>query len=73
MKVKLLNDGGYDGLESAIGKVFDAIPDQQCEYVLCCEILGRDLNQYVTDPLETKFNNHHYYFFLPEEFEVIEE
>lgn len=73
MKVKLLTDGGYNGLESAIGKIFDAISDQQCEDVLCCEILGRDLNQYVTDPIETGFNNYNYYFFLPEEFEVIEE
>ena len=73
MKVKLLTDGGYDGLESAIGKIFDAVPDQEDKDSLCCEILGRDLNQYVTDPLETKFNNNNYYFFLPEEFEVVEE
>lgn len=73
MKVKLLNDGGYDGLEPAIGKIFDAIPIQEDEGVVCCDILGFELNKYVENPNDTCFRNHTYYYFLPDEFEVIEE
>ena len=73
MKVKLLTDGEYIGLESAIGKIFDAVPIKEDNKTLCCEILGLDLKKHIPEDDKIGFVSDYYYYFLPEEFEVVEE
>lgn len=69
MKVRILTDGGYDNMERCIGKVFFARSVNR----ECCEVRGSELNVYAGAAEISGFNNGGYYYFLPDEFEVVEE
>ena len=67
MKVKLLNNCGYSGLDGAVGKVISAAPRE----ISGCFIYGRDLIE--AGAIECAYNKSMPYAFDEDSIEIIEQ